>query len=63
MNRVDGKGDHLHRLPIQVVISHESELGGTLMKERITGWEPPGKIQKETTGLHGQKFPLFCLVA
>lgn len=37
---------------IQVVISRESELGGTLKKERITGWELSGKIQ-ETTGLHG----------
>jgi len=35
--------------PIQVVIPHESELGGTLRKERITGWEPRVKIQEEIT--------------
>ena len=46
---------------IQVIISHESELGGAFVKERITGWEPSGKIL-ETTGLHGEHFPVFCLV-
>lgn len=53
VNGMDGKGNHLGRRPIQVLISCESDLGGAFMKERIIGWEPPGKIQEEAPGLYG----------
>lgn len=33
----------------EVVTSCDSDLGGALMKERIMGWEPSGRIQEEVT--------------